>query len=114
MDQLNVYRRIHFLRELRNANVRDRKGIVRYMTAEQMEALGEVVRYIIDGSIRVLPHDGTQFRERSLVLRHVSDQRISLRRKHYALIAYHDIIPRILRPHYVRQAIVLSIRSIEQ
>ena len=58
---------------------------------------------------RDLPQDVTQFKERSLVLRHVSDQRISLRRKRNALVAYHDIIPRILIPNYVRQAIVLSI-----
>ena len=57
MDQSNVHRRIHFLRELGNANVRDRKVIIRYMTAEQMEALGEVIRYIINGSYHKTSHN---------------------------------------------------------
>ena len=114
MDQSLVYRRIHFLRELGQANKTTRKLLVRYMTREQMEALAEVVGYVVRGSIRVLPQDATHFRERSLILRQVIDPRISLRRKRNALVTYHDLLPRLLRPHYLNRAIVLSIRSGEQ
>jgi hypothetical protein len=47
MDQSLVYRRIHFLRALGEANKTTRKLLVRYMTIEQMEALAEVVGYIV-------------------------------------------------------------------
>jgi len=63
---------------------------------------------------RVLPQDDTHFRERSLILRQVNDPRISLRRKRNALVAYHDLVPRLFRLHYLNRAVVLSIRSGEQ
>lgn len=114
MDQSLVYRRIHFLRELGQANKTTRKLLVCYMTREQMEALVEVAGYIIRGSIRVLPQDATHFRERSLILRQVIGPRISLRCKRNALVTYHNLVPRLLRPHYLNRAVVLSIRSGEQ
>ena len=54
MDQSLVYQRIHFLRELGQANKTIRKLLVRYLTREQMEALAEVAGYIVRGSIRVV------------------------------------------------------------
>ena len=117
MDQSLVYRRIHFLGELGQANKTIRKLLVRYMTREQMEALAEAAGYIVRGSIRVLPQDTTHFRERSersLILREVIDPRISLRRKRNTLVTYHNLVPRLLRPHYLNRAVVLSIRSGEQ
>jgi hypothetical protein len=114
MDQSLVYRRIHFLRELGQANKTTRKLLVRYMPKEQMEVLAEVAGCIVRGSIRVLPQYATHFRERSLILRQVIDPRISLRRKRNTLVTYHNIGPRLLRPHYLNRAVVLSIRSGEQ
>ena len=73
MDQSLVYRRIHFIRELGQANKTIRKLLVRYMTREQMEALAEVAGCFVRGSILVLPHDATHVRERSLILREVID-----------------------------------------
>ena len=72
-----MYRRIHFLRELGQANKTTIKLLVRYMTREQMEALAKVAGYIVRGSFRVLPQDATHFRERSLILGLVIDPRIS-------------------------------------
>ena len=114
MEHSVVYGRIHFLRELSNADATTRKLLLRYMTAGQMEALGEVIRYIVNGSIWVLPQDARYFRERSLVLRQIFDRRISLRRKRNSLITYHDMVPRLLRPTYINNAAILSIRSVEQ
>lgn len=114
MEQSIVYGRIRFLRELSNADATTRKLLLRYMTAGQMEALGEVARYIVNGSIRVLAQDARYFRERSLVLRRIFDRGISLRRKRNTLITYHDIVPRLLRPSYVNLAVIFSIRSEEQ
>ena len=114
MDQFLVYGRIHFLRELGQGNKTTRKLLVRYITREQKEALAEVAGYIVRGSIRVLPQYATHFRERSLILRQVIDPRISLRRKRNTLVTYHNIGPRLLRPHYLNRAVVLSIRSGEQ
>jgi hypothetical protein len=113
MDQSLVYRRIHFLRELGQANKTTKKLLVHYMTREQMEALAEVAGYFVR-SIRVLPQDVTHFRERSLILRQVIDPRISLRRKRNTLVTYHNLVPRLLRSHYLNRAVVLSIRSGEQ
>ena len=77
MDQFLVYRSIHFLRELEQANKTIRKLLVRYLTRQQMEALAEVAGYIIRGYIRVLPQDATHFRKRLLILKQVIDTRIS-------------------------------------
>lgn len=114
MEQSAVYGRIHFLRELGQANKPTRILLIRYMTMEQMDALVEVTRFIVNGSIRILQRDLIHLRERYLVLRQISDPRISLRRKRNALLSYHDIIPRLLRRHYLDRAIVLSIRGMEQ
>lgn len=54
MDQSAVFDRIHFLRELGKSEKTTRQLLVRYMTAEQIEALSEVVRYIVVSSISVL------------------------------------------------------------
>ena len=114
MDQSLVYRRIHFLRELGQANKTTRKLLVRYMTRKQMEALAEVAGYIVRGSIRVLPQDATHFREWSLILRQVIDPRISLRRKRNILVTYHNLVSRLLKPHYLNRVVALSIRYGEQ
>ena len=114
MDQSLVYRRIQFLRELGQVNKTIRKLLVRYMTREQMEALAEVAGYIVRGSIRVLPQDATHFRKRLLILKQVIDPRISLRRKRNTLVTYHNLVPRLLRPHYLNRAVVLSIWSGKQ
>ena len=106
MHQSLVYGRIPFPRELGQGNKTTRKLLVRYMTREQMEALAEVAGYIVRGSIRVLPQDATHFRDRSLILREVIDPRISLRRKRNTLVTYHNLVPRLLRPHYLNRAVV--------
>jgi hypothetical protein len=103
MDQSLVYRHIHFLRELGQANKTTRKLLVHYMMREQMEALAEVAGYFVR-SIRVLPQDVTHVRERSLILRQV------IRRKRNTLVTYHNVVPRLLRSHYLNRAVVLSIR----
>lgn len=54
MDQPAVFDRIHFLRELSKSEKTTTQLLDRNMTAEQIEALSEVVRYIVDGSIPVL------------------------------------------------------------
>jgi hypothetical protein len=114
MDQSLVYRSIHFLRELGQANKTIRKLLVRYLTREQMEALAEVAGYIIRGYIRVLPQDATHFRERLLILKQVIDPRISLRRKRNILVTYHNLVSHLLRPHYLNRVVALSIRYGEQ
>lgn len=93
MEHFIVYGRVHFLRELVNANVVTRKLLLRYMTSGQMEALGEFVRYIVNRLVRMLPQNASYFREKSLVLRHIYDRRISLRRKRNTIITYHDLVP---------------------
>lgn len=110
MDQSNVYVHIHFLRELGEANSTTRKLLIRYMTRGQMEALAEVVRYILDGSLPVLIRDSPFIRERSLLLRQIIDPGISLRRKRNSLLIYQDIVPRLLRRRNLNRAIVLSLR----
>lgn len=114
MEQSNVYGRIHFLRELGQADKSTRQLLLRYITRDQMETLREVAGYIVNGHIRILSRDVVHFRERSLVLRQIIEPRLSLRRKRNALLAYQDVIPRLLRPHYLNRAVVLSIRSGEQ
>ena len=114
MEQSRVYGRIHFLRELGQVDKTTRKLMIRYMTMEQMEALAEVVHFIVNGSIRVHHRDLTHLRERSLVLRQIVDPRISLRRKRNTILIYDEIIPRLLRSQYLNRALVLSIRTIEQ
>ena len=79
-----------------------------------MEALGEIVIYIVNGSVRMLPQDATYFREKYLVLRLIYDRRISLRWKRNTLITYHDLVRRLFRPYYVNIAAILSIGSVEQ
>lgn len=114
MDQSNVYQRIHFLRELGAANATTRKLLIRCITREQMEALAEVVRYILNGALAVLVGDVPFIRERSLSLRQLIDPRISLRRKRNTLLLNQDIVPRLLRRPYLNRAILLSVRTGEQ
>ena len=92
MEHSIVYGRVHFLRELASANVVTRKLLLRHMTSGQMKALGEFVRYIVNRSVRMLPQNASYFREKSLVVRHIYDRRISLRRKRNTLITYHDLV----------------------
>lgn len=109
-----VFNCIQFLRDLARADKRTRKQLLRCITSEQMEAVSEVTRFLLRGSIHILRQDMVHFRERSLLLRQLADGRISLRRKRTALTTYHEIVPRLLRHHYLQRAIVLSMQTGEQ
>lgn len=114
MAQSIVYEHLRFLQQLGQVNKPARKLLVRYMTRPQMETVSEVVRFIVQGSIRVLQQDASHFRERSLLLRQLIDSRISLQRKKNALMTFHETMPRLMRPHYLNRAIVLSLPAGEQ
>jgi len=114
LQQSAVYGRIHFLRELANAGFRERKTLLRHMTAGQMEALGEVFRYIVLGKIPPLSRDVSIVRDKRYVLRQIAEPGISLRRKRNSLLNNHALIPRLLRPYYLDSALHLSITSFEQ
>lgn len=114
LQQSVVYGRIHFLRELGNTEARLRKTLLRYMTEGQMEALAEVFRYIVRGSIPALTRDVSIIRKKRYVLRQIADPGISLRRKRNSLLSNHVLIPRLLRPYYLNSALHLSIKSFEE
>lgn len=114
MEQSAVYGRIHFLMELGNMDVSTRKLTIRHMNRGKMEALSEVIRYIVEGSIRSLTRDESLFWEKRNVLRQLANERISLRRKKNTLLYNHALVPRLVRPYYLDSVLVLSIRAEEQ
>lgn len=83
------------------------------MTEGQMEALAEVFRYIVRGSIPALTRDVSIIREKRYVLRQIADPGISLRRKRNSLLSNHVLIPRLLRPYYLNSALHLSIKTLD-
>lgn len=84
------------------------------MTEGQMEALAEVFRYIVRGSIPALTRDVSIIREKRYLLRQIVDPGISLRRKRNSLLSNHALIPRLLRPYCLNSALHLSIISFEE
>lgn len=110
----SVYRHLFFLRQLSAADKNTRMRLLRSITYDQMTAVSEVVRFILSGSIHVLRQDLIRFRERALLLRQLTDPRISLNRKRNALESRHELVPRLLRPYHLQRAIVLSMQVTEQ
>ena len=114
MDRVSrIYIRIHYLTELSRANVDDRKQMIRNMNKAQMECLNIMASQTLEGRIFLLDTDYNYFRRYKNVLRVLENDRISLRRKKALLLAYHRIIPRLLRRDYLNNAIANEIRQVE-
>lgn len=114
MEQSAIYSCIDFLLELSRVNTRDRDLLIQYMSRERLEAVAEVIRFILRGSIRPSRQDALLFNESSLVLRQISNSRLGWHRRRRTLFLHRTLVPRFLRFEYLQRALALSFRSHEQ
>ena len=96
MELSSVFKRIHFLLELKNASGDDRIIMLEYITPGQMACIGEIARRIYHHTFPLLIRDLAYFEDRSLVLRVLFSLRVSLCGKVATLVRYHRILSRLL------------------
>lgn len=109
-----VHLRYHFLQELASTDVRNRKTMIRYINAGQMEAIAVIANYIKDARIPILERDDEYFRRKRRILRVLASETIPLQRKKRVLLRYHTLVPRILRPMYLDFTRGVERRSTEE
>ena len=106
MDRSLVYERYYFLRDLgRQTSRQTREGFIQLMNREMMEALQIVVECIAYGWIVISRVDYRVFRRHTDDLRQIVGAWISFARKKRALVRIHQLLPRLLREHYLRRVI---------
>lgn len=108
MSDSTVLSHYTFLRDLGRANKTRRTIMLRFVTGQQMQALAEVVRYILEARILLFPQDVLRLRERTRVLRQLIEPGLSLQRKRNSLLFFHDLVPRLLRIEYINRAVLLT------
>ena len=115
MERSAIYLRIHYLLELGSAETtRLRLGLIGLMTPGQMDCLRILARQILEGHILLAPNDVEPFRLYRDLLRALTSRIILTERKKRLLRSRHTLIPRLVRPAYLRQAIRNELRSPEE
>ena len=69
MEHSQVYQSIHYLAAVRKAAPTDRKTLLQNITRDQLLAIGEVAKRLINGHINPLRRDAQLFERRRLMLR---------------------------------------------
>lgn len=111
MERSRVFRELNFLFNLRNAIARTRRNLIRRITAEQIDAIAEIMRRLTVGSIVIYPPDVYIFEERRLTMRSIASRQVNRRRKKNMLLRNHSLLARVLRPQYIYQTIAAEISS---
>ena len=106
MENSQVYRSLHYLITVRYAASSDRKRLLQNITNEQLFAVGEVAKRLMNGHINPLRRDTHLFQSRRLMLRTLSSPRVSVERKKQLIRRYHSVIPSMLKNIYLIQTIV--------
>lgn len=106
MAHSKVYQHIHFLLHLKDASVAERRNMLVNITRGQFEALHEVIVRIVNGMISPMRRDAQLFHHRRTLLRTLSSNHVSFRRKKTLLKRYHSLLPVLLRVPYLIQVII--------
>lgn len=106
MEHSQVYQSIHYLAAVRTASPADRKTLLQNITRDQLLAIGEVAKRLINGYINPLRRDAQLFERRRLMLRTLASPRVSVERKKRLVNRHHSMVPSILKVVYLIQTIV--------
>ena len=99
MELSRVYVNLNYVMSL--SDTRGRRQLLRTITSAQTKAIGEVSKRIVNGTINPLRHDVRICNRKRMVLRMLVSERISVTRKHKALIRNHTLLPTLLRSAYL-------------
>ena len=81
------------------------------MTSAQTEAVCEVAKRVVDGTINPLRRDIRVFGRKRLALSTLASDRVTLTRKKETLRRHRRLLPVLLRERYVIRTIIEEIRT---
>ena len=81
------------------------------MNSNQMKALAEVAKRVINGTISPMRRDLQTFEQKRLLLRSLASSRVSFDRKKALLRRHHSLVPILLRTVYLIQTILDEVRT---
>lgn len=106
MEHSQVYQSIRYLAAVRNATTTDRNTLLQNITRDQLLAIGEVAKRLINGHINPLRRNAQLFERRRLMLRTLASPRVSVERKKRLVNRCHSVVPSMLKVVYLIQTIV--------
>ena len=101
MEHSQVYQSVHYLAAVRNAAPTDRKTLLQNITKDQLLAIGEVAKRLINGHNNPLRRDAQLFERRQLMLRTLACPRVSVERKKRLVNRCHSVVPSMLKVVYL-------------
>ena len=110
-QQSEVYCKLNFLLQLKDANIATRKTMIVNMTPSQVKAIVQVAKRLVNGTINPARRDVQLLERRRLLLRSLASESVSVRRKKSLLKRHHSIVPVLLRPPYLFDTILDEIRT---
>ena len=109
MERSRVFRVLNFLFTLRNAGPGARRRLIRHITAEQIDAISDIMKRLTDRSIIIYQPDAHVFEDHRLTMRTIASSHVNRRRKREALLRHHSLLIRVLRSQYIYQTIAAQI-----
>ena len=106
MEHSQVYQSIHYLAAARNAAPTRRKTMLQNITRDELLAIGEVAKRLINGHINPPRRDAQLFERRRLMLRTLASPRVSVERKKRLVNRCHFVVPPMLKVVYLIQTII--------
>lgn len=98
----NMSRRIFqnsaFIKALYHAQPLQRKQMIEYMSQDQIRAISDIASRILQGRLIVNSVHRQKLKHHKRTIRFLASQRISLSRKKQTMLAFHDVIPIIIKP----------------
>jgi hypothetical protein len=111
MNQSQVYRKLNFLLQLKDATVAARKNMITNMTGGHMKAIAQVAKRLVNGTINPPRRDVQLLERRQNLLRSLASENVSLTRKKSLLRRHHSFVSVLLRPPYLLDTIMDEIRT---
>jgi hypothetical protein len=114
MNQSQVYRKLNFLLQLKDATVSARKNMITNMTGGQVKAIAQVAKRLVNGTINPPRRDVHLLERRRNLLRSLASENVSLTRKKSLLLRCYSFVFVLLRPSYLVDTIMDEIRTTEK
>lgn len=87
-----------FLKHLYYAQPREREFLIEGILPNQIRAISYLAERILNGSLTINRIHQYKLRQYKNTIRVLANQRISVRRKKQTLIAYHKLLPLLIKP----------------
>ena len=93
-----IFQNSAFLKSLYYAQPLQRKQMIQFISQDQIRVISDIAEKILQGRLVVNNVHREKLKHYKRTIRFLANQRISTNRKRRTMLAFHDVIPLLIKP----------------